>query len=366
MRLAIPRLAFHAALAPFFAGCGTAATPLSESTRPDAGGPARALGEATDGGTSDAMIPGAGAFWSESGATSPAPDAGAGVIDGAPTTTQEAATGDGGMPPQWARVYGVTVDDISDVSGIVASLGALPHKPTTRIVFDQAQQASYYANAVSAVHAVSFVMGEILDSAFVKDVSVADYAKRTSAYLAALSTDVDIWEVGNEINGNWLDTTAGGVADVVAKMTGAFDLVRAAGGRTALTLYGCSDSDPAHDMFQWANANVPSRMISGLDYVLVSYYEGDCTAPRSDWAAVFHELRQMFPTAGIGFGETGAVDSSGQNLADVSVETPYLQRYYGMQIAEPGYVGGYFWWYFYEDMVPSTKPLFRVLSDAIR
>ncbi len=43
-----------------------------------------------------------------------------------------------------------------------------------------------------------------------------------------------------------------------------------------------------------------------------------------------------------------------------------MQRYYGMQNAEPGYVGGYFWWYFYEDAVPHTKPLFSALSAAMQ
>jgi hypothetical protein len=39
--------------------------------------------------------------------------------------------------------------------------------------------------------------------------------------------------VGNDINGEWLGTTP----DVVAKMKGAYDLVKARGNRTALTLY---------------------------------------------------------------------------------------------------------------------------------
>jgi hypothetical protein len=107
-------------------------------------------------------------------------------------------------------------------------------------------------------------------------------------------------------------------------------------------------------------------MLSGLDYVLVSYYEGECASPTSDWPAVFHQLRQLFPNARLGFGEVGAVDTNGQDITDVTVSGPYLQRYYTMQIAEPGYIGGYFWWYFYEDMVPKTKPLFGILSAAIR
>lgn len=42
-----------------------------------------------------------------------------------------------------------------------------------------------------------------------------------------MSASVDIWVIGNEINGEWLGDTAG----VVAKMTGAYDVVKAAGKR---------------------------------------------------------------------------------------------------------------------------------------
>lgn len=263
-------------------------------------------------------------------------------------------------------VHGVTADSIVAPSDLVAALSALPHRPTTRIVFDRNQPPSYYAQAVPAVHAVSDVMGEIVDSKFVVNFTVAQYTQRTSDYLAAFPAGVDVWEVGNEINGDWVDATDGGVDDVVAKISGAFDRVKAAGGRTALTLFGCSDGDAAHDMFTWASANVPARMRAGLDYVLVSYYEGDCKAARNDWPAAFHQLRQMFPASAIGFGEVGAVDSAGNRIDDPAVAGAYLQKYYGMSIAEPGYIGGHFWWYFAEQMVPRTKPLFPVLSAAMQ
>jgi hypothetical protein len=292
------------------------------------------------------------------------------TADSGAVADSSAGAGDAGAPdgksPPSGLLYGVTADDIGNLSPMVTALGALPHRPTTRIVFDEGQAPSYYANAVPAVHAVSDVMGEILDSAYVKDVTVAQYTQRTSDYLAAFPTGVDLWEVGNEINGNWLDTTSGGAADVAAKMTGAFDLVKAAGGRTALTLYGCSDADAAHDMFTWTKANVPARMLTGLDYVLVSYYEGDCGAPRSDWPTVFHTLRQMFPNSGVGFGEVGCTDKNGQDVTDPTVAGPYLQKYYGMAITEPGWVGGWFWWYFAEDMVPDTKPMFPILGAAMK
>jgi hypothetical protein len=270
---------------------------------------------------------------------------------------------DGGLPLP-SPLYGVTVDDISNLPAIVAALSALPHRPTTRIVFDPGEPPSYYAKAIEAIGAVSYVMGEILDSSSVKAVSVSAYQQRTNAYLAAFPSGVDVWEVGNEINGNWLGSTS----DVVTKMTGAFDRVKAAGGVTELTLYGCSDSGAAYDMFHWTAAYVPPRMLTGLDYVLVSYYEGDCGVPRalSEWPAVFQRLHEMFPNAGVGFGEVGLVDKNGDDIATPSVAGPYLQKYYGMHNEVPRYVGGYFWWYFAEDMVPKTKPLFATLSAAMK
>ena len=264
------------------------------------------------------------------------------------------------------RLYGVTLDDVGARPAIVTSLDALAQRPTARIVFDEGQPPSAYAIAVPAIHAVSGVMGEILDSTYVPSLSVAGYVARTRDYLAAFGTDVDIWEVGNEINGNWVDNTSGGVADVVAKMAGAYDVVHDAGRRTALTLYGCDDADHAHEMLVWAAANVPERMKTGLDYVLVSFYEGDCGVAAPDWEATFHALHVMFPNSALGFGEVGAVDSQGNRIRDPAIAGPYLQRYYGMPITEPGYIGGHFWWYYVEDMLPLPSQMYSILSSQIQ
>jgi hypothetical protein len=275
----------------------------------------------------------------------------------------DAAAADAGLPLP-SPLYGVTVDDVSALPAIVTSLGALPHRPTTRIVFDEGQAPAAYEQAVPAIQKVSYVLGELLDSSAVAQITPTQYAQRTSDYLAAFPTGVDVWEVGNEINGNWL----GAAADVASKMTQAFDLVKAAGQRAELTLYGCSDSGAAYDMIAWTNANVPARMRTGLDYVLVSYYEGDCGTPVADWTGAFQQLRGIFPTAGLGFGEVGYVDSSGNDLAlqSESAAATYLGKYYGMPAPVSGYVGGYFWWYFAADMVPDTQPLFAVLGAAMK
>jgi hypothetical protein len=37
-----------------------------------------------------------------------------------------------------------------------------------------------------------------------------------------------------------------------------------------------------------------------------------------------------------------------------------------MKLIVPNYVGGYFWWYFAEQMVPKSQPLWTTLSQAMQ
>jgi hypothetical protein len=79
--------------------------------------------------------------------------------------------------------------------------------------------------------------------------------------MAAFGPKVSIWEVGNEVNGNWL----GPVGRVVQDIQGAYNVVTRAGGQTALTQTyqpGCA-GDPAHDMWTWAARHIPVAMKQG-------------------------------------------------------------------------------------------------------
>jgi len=245
-------------------------------------------------------------------------------------------------------MYGVTIDSISRLPSIVGSLRALSQKPTTRIVFDEHVPAWQYRKAVNRIHKVSYVMGELLDSFYVKEYSVNGYLKRTEEYMDTLGSKVDIWEIGNEINGNWLGDTP----SVVAKMTGAYDLVSERGGKTALTFHHYLSS---RDMLNWAKKHVPERMKHGLDYVFVSFYHDRKVKP--DWENIFKRLAVMFPNAKLGFGEVGTEFQARKKS--------HLERYYKMKISQPNYVGGYFWWYGKQDMVPRSKPLWKTLNNII-
>lgn len=265
------------------------------------------------------------------------------------------------QPP---RLYGVTITNPwRKLPQTVEALASLARTPTARIVFDEDTAAAEYQAIVPEIRKVAYVMGELLDSQFVKSYSVQAYQQRANEYLNALGMYVDLWEIGNEINGEWLGDTP----SVVAKMRAAYDLVKGRGGRTALTLYynqGCW-SNKKNEMFAWAQANVPDYMKQGLDYVFVSYYEDDCNGLQPDWQAVFDRLGRMFPNSMLGIGESGTVKAA--RKADT------IRRYYQMAVDHPRFVHGGFWWYFDAsnkggsgDMVPRSKSLWSVLNDAIR
>ena len=261
----------------------------------------------------------------------------------------------GGQITDTTRMYGATIDAISALNSTVTSLSNLNYKPTTRIVFDEWQPASGYVNAVNRIHPVSFIMGEILDSYYMNQYSYDQYTARVVEYLNAFGNNVDIWEIGNEVNGEW----CGSIPDVVQKIYAGFKIARGMNKTTELTLYYNKNcwSNPENEMFRWVNNSLPFKLRILLNYVLVSYYEDDCNNLQPNWQQVFDSLHVLFPNSKIGIGECGTKNSAKKET--------YINRYYRMNITTPNYVGGYFWWYYRQDCVPYTKPLWTVINNAM-
>jgi len=255
------------------------------------------------------------------------------------------------------RVYGVTIDAVNGLNNIVSSLRNHNKRMTTRIVFDEWQPASQYLTAVNRIDSVSDIMGEILDSYYMSQYSVQQFKERVDEYVTLLANKVDIWEIGNEVNGEWL----GHKDTVVTKISYAFSVVKLSRRKVALTLYYNHNcwQNPQNEMFRWVNENISPKMKLHLDYVLVSYYEDDCNNYQPDWQRVFDSLHVIFPNSKLGIGECGTTIASRK--------AEYITRYYTMNITTPNYIGGYFWWYYRQDCVPwNTKPLWQVLDNAIR
>jgi hypothetical protein len=213
-------------------------------------------------------------------------------------------------------------------------------------------------------------MGELLDSSDEKAISVAGFQARVESYLHVLGARVSIWEIGNEVNGNW----TGPYPTVAAKLTEAYDDVAAAGGRTALTLYAnnfgpdhCGDGRDELTPAQFSNRYVPARARHGVSYVLLSYYPTQCQGREPSAMQLRQALRQLhgiYPGAALGFGEVGLPNPVAG--ASLRMARQIMRWAYALNPRLPYYIGGYFWWYGAEDALSPGAPLRTALRAAFR
>src|SRR5438105_7914951 len=253
-------------------------------------------------------------------------------------------------------IYGVTLENVHNkFEKTLYSLGTLGKKPTSRIVFDNEEMPAQYLDQVRKIRKVSNVMGEIVDSYEMKRLSASKYKTRVKQYVDLLNNDIDIWEAGNEINGEW----NGSIDDMVNRLSFCIKYIKLKNKKTAVTFFynkNCYE-DPDNEMFTWINNSFPKELTSQIDYVFVSYYEDNCKSDAPEWQNVFDSLHTIFPNSKLGIGECGT------KFPEKKEE--YMKRYYSMKINTPNYVGGYFWWYFNRDCVPQSSRLWKVMNDAM-
>jgi hypothetical protein len=265
-------------------------------------------------------------------------------------------------------LFGVTISDISNISHVVQIEQTLAYRPTTRVYFDVKQGPGYYSSALSALQESSFVMGELLDSADEESITRSDFQTRVQSYVNTLGSAVDIWEVGNEVNGSWTGPYSG----VSAKLTDAYNAVAAVGGLTALTLYAndfgpdnCGDGASELTPAQFTQQYVPRSVANGLNYVLLSYYPTECEDIQPSAATVrsyMQQLHALYPSALLGFGEVGLRNAT--TTSTMSSAQRIMAWSYGLDPGLSYYIGGYFWWYGLEDCFSGTELMLPSLLSA--
>lgn len=262
-------------------------------------------------------------------------------------------------------VYGVTLDDAAGSSRTrlaaeVHALAALPRRPYVRIVADYGSRPTDYAEALPAIHRVATTILELGDSSEMRGVGPFAYERWVHGFTRRYAQDVDIWEIGNEVNGAWV----GAPADELRRVGLANGAVRAIGGRTMLTLYynpGCFERR-ANELFTWLAAH---RLPAAPDYVTISYYPGDCHGywpSPAGWQRVFDRLHARFPKALLGFGEAGTTSQHATQARRVAL----WRRYRSVRIRGDRYIGLGLWWTWAEDAVPSTKPFWHAFAASLR
>jgi len=319
-------------------------------------------------------------------------------------------------------IHGVTVVDYNFVgtqtdirnssylSEVQGSLDGFTDTPTARIVYTvesvssggvgsngtEGATAGSYLSAMQTLKGVSrppYLLGQVLDSSYTGCFSLADHDARWNQFISTLGNYVDFWEVGNEINGNWLDSADASQscpwtppsttdATVVQKMIDAYNIVRSNGRVAELTLYypgqesvcGNGSPDPFEPM-TWVKANVPANMLNGMDYVLISYYHSDCTAGKdptsATWGHFFTAVQNMFPNAQVGFGEWGySCNKSSCKYPSVTKRTNLINQGYSLDPTSMpfsnNWVSGVLYWEFNDDAVPDTAQFWSLINTDMQ
>lgn len=258
-------------------------------------------------------------------------------------------------------IYGVTIDNTTNYKAMAKALTKFPYFPTARVVLDPGTTPADYSTPINALRPNAYIMAELQDSADMKAQTIASFQQRASTFYSGLKNLVDIWEVGNEINGDWLGT---GVED---KLRAGFKVIDDAGATTAITFFwfgepGQSNCIPAskYEMFTWISnlqqLNIaPSsrdpqneKMRLNLDYALISWYPDQCGNIKPNWESIFARLAVIYPNAKIGIGEIGTANPQNGSTYELNL----IKEFYpmGSTLNMPAsYIGGYFWWYWAEE-----------------
>jgi hypothetical protein len=276
------------------------------------------------------------------------------------------------------------LDDVSNqiLPGELNSLSQMTQIPTARVVFDRGEPASYYLPQIKQLRQLSYIMGELIDSSDMCGYSVNGASSHANSYSNLLGPLVDIWEIGNEVNGSWL------CSNVMSKVEAMFDVVYSKAGITALTFFyegepadpnNCIDtSGGGNDMFTWISqkfqlAPPPAQRSAetekirlNVNYVLVSWYPDQCPGETPNWPWVFTKLTDIFPNSKVGFGELGTANPQYGSSFEINEITQYYPMAKTVSGLPSTYIGGYFWWYFAEEMVPWGGVLSEVLDAAIQ
>lgn len=357
-------------------------------------------------------------------------------------------------------MFGVTITDLSQANAAKDTLRLLAADNETipvvvRVVFDPIEQTnkrkfedelSEYRQQVENLRDSTNVclLGTIADSynmySYLRKDSdpswpdgYGNYERWTRRLVEKMGGLVDIWEVGNEVNGEWYgwkdkkykksderdDRQDSKMRDkretmrnrIKHELSLALKAVRDVRPEalTAMTLLYNADQDnnkctefSEYKMNDWAGIYLTPEVRSNVDFVLLSYYENpqDCAEvtrdPNKLWD-VLVSLRKLFTgeETVFGFGEisykaTCYRDKENEiedkerinNRTCQQGQREYVERYYQpldrqlsalvktktppSDVKAIKFVGGYFYWYFLQDMILSNNEEAGKVLNALR
>jgi hypothetical protein len=361
------------------------------------------------------------------------------IVERAPGTI---ATNCTDIPPQ--KIYGITIEDTEHPEQILDTIKRL-RKATTerialRVVIDpdhDLNDATYQARLDSIKKEGVTVMALLADShdlhkfrsgSDFKVTDVSKYRKRIQKALTTLGASIDVWEIGNEINGEWSGWKENEKNNArqdwekasaekrersrqwtYNQVKAAYDVLQPMNKCMAVTFYYNDDQEhhtcwpgpdeisdgSKYEMLTWIKDYFSDKdMRDHIKYVFISYYEntecrkllsGNVKTDATRFSNILSSLSQTFEKADIGFGEFGPECAYEEDcfysnkdkrnrlckqcISDITEFIPRYYREYQDELIRqqtPRFIGGYFYWFGLQDMIPSNSvaanELMRTLS----
>jgi hypothetical protein len=344
-------------------------------------------------------------------------------------------------PPQ--LIYGITIEDTERPDQIIDTVKrmrrATQNRVAVRLVIDPTHDLDdeHYKARIDAIKSEGVTIMALLadshdlhkfksDSDY-KPTDISKYRKRVEKALSTLGSSIDIWEIGNEINGEWAGWKEKEGNDVKQdwekaspvkreksrqwvynQVRTAYDVLQPANKCMAITFYYNDDqqnhscwpkpdelSDGSkYEMLTWITDHFTDKeMRDHIKYVFISYYEntecrkllsGNLETDAGRFSNILRLLSEKFEKADVGFGEFGPEcqyeegcsysDEHKRNrlckqcIDDIKDFIPRYYRAYQDELIRrqtPRFTGGYFYWYGLQDMIPSDSMAVNELVNAI-
>lgn len=291
--------------------------------------------------------------------------------------------------------FGLTLDAgilgrLQDYPWIVESIaktGAnwvrLVFKPNpSDFLYSKQSSFSEYDAVVKELHSRGLhVMGTILDTnQWPSKLTAAIYAERTRNIVLHYSEQIKTWEVGCEINGDWLGGTKEPLStDEVFKifMAGAEQVKSIEPSlETVATLYWWDGTAPdeAHSLSGWLTRYVPQGFGRNVDVVALSLWPEDNPVGMA-FESVFDQVREQMPDKKLMLGSFGYVEQDAlkgywwYHANDVDGGRKDLAILYtGASCGVSRSLCGGFWWQTLDQMLPGkhkTTDLFKNYAKTL-
>ncbi|MBI3551482.1 MAG: hypothetical protein HY077_03105 [Elusimicrobia bacterium] len=280
------------------------------------------------------------------------------------------------------------MDDYPDVIEAISKAGfnwvRLVFRPnSTDFIYGSQRSFNEYDAVVKELRGRGLrIMGTVLDTnQWPSKLTPSVYSDRTRNLVLHYSDQIKTWEVGSEINGDWL-----GGAKSPLSPDQIFKIYSAAAAQvktiepsleTVATLYWWDGTAPdeVHTLYGWLTRYVPMGFGKNLDIAALSLWPEDNPVGTA-FEPVFERLREVLPDKRIMLGSFGYVEQTDVkgywwlHPSDVDGGRKDLAILYaGASCALPRSLCGGFWWQTLDQMLPPKKrgtDLFKVYKRTLK